>query len=262
MSIAVFSNTIVLLIYPGVGLVCLLRLLQKKSFKLFLKKCGLALFLFIIFTLIMAKYHMNISSEGKPLYTGGEQGFFDSVVVGYAKMFTRNDTIALILSVLIVIISIITLLVLKRDLFNNDFPVMFIVFIVTNILMQLTLHKGYIATRVLLPFYSFIVICFHDLLSDTIKKIRFFNSKKGETAIKSLSCIVCILIIVLNLVQTKLTSTKDYKNDYKFSTWVIGERLTGEQFNRDHWNAAEEFYKNKYQKIEENYLLELSDLSK
>ncbi len=262
MSMGVFSNTIVLLLYPAVGLICLLRIIQRKTIKHLLKKCGIFFLFFIVFTLLMVKFHMNISSEGKPLYTGRAQNFFSSVVEGYTRMFTNNNTLAFILALLALICGAVAILFLRKDFSKQDLPMMLVIFIATNILMQLIMHKGYIATRVLLPFYSFIVLCFYDLFSSVIKKLKCIETEKGAAIVKVLLCILCVLLIVSNLTQTNLKSTKDWRGDYKFSTWVIAEQLTGEQFERKNWNAAEEFYKNKYQIIQDQYLSDVSNAAK
>lgn len=94
---------------------------------------------------------------------------------------------------------------------------MLLIFIVTNILMQFILNKGYIATRVLLPFYSFSVLCFYDLLLSAIRKVSILDSGDGAIVLKTISCVVCILLVVSNLAQTKLTSTEFCKDDLEFS---------------------------------------------
>ena len=60
MSLATFSNTIVLLIYPAFGLVCLLRLIQHKQFGSFFRKNLLEILIFILFTMLMVFYGVRV----------------------------------------------------------------------------------------------------------------------------------------------------------------------------------------------------------
>lgn len=264
LSIGTFANTIVLLLYPAFGFICLLRIIQYKQFKPFLKRNGLIFILFILFSLLMVKYHMNISSVGKPLYTGGGQGFFDSVVIGYVNMFVENRTAALIVGIAIIVSIFASIVILRKDAIKQDFTIMLVIFVATNILLQLALHKGYIATRVLLPFYSFLVFCFYELYSATWTKLEGKREKddrrKGIGLLRrACSAIVCVALMVGCVLQIDLHSTKDWKESYKFKTVVVGELLTGEAYDRgDSWDATDVYYQKKVEKLKNDYLEQLN----
>lgn len=258
MSMAVFCNTIVLLLYPALGIMCLFRIYQTNLFKPFLKKSGIILFLFFLFTLIMIKYHLNISAEGKPLYTGGESGFFESVVKGYIKMLVPSN-LATLITILIAAGTTSCFLLLNRDMLKNDFTMMLVLFIITNIGMQIALHKGYIATRVLLPFYSFVVLAYGEMGVACVNKLERNRIVKDSATFKNFRktalTIVCILLIFSNFAQVNLHATKDWSGNYKYSTWVLSAMLTGKPYPESAtWNATEEFYKQKYEDLEAHYL--------
>lgn len=271
-ALGVFANTIVLLLYPAIGLLCLYRLVQKKQFKSFMKSSAVLFAMFIIFSMIMVVYHMLISAPGKPLYTGGDQGFFDSVIKGYIMMFIRNKTAATIVGVIVVISTLICFISQGKTLLKNDFSIMLILFTLTNILLQLVLHKGYIATRVLLPFYAFIVFCFSELYSTALTSIDNYKRKNRLQIINTLSLkrgkvvasvFLCTVLIASCLLQTNVHSTKDYKGSYKYKLLVEGELLTGEAYpDTDYWErieGAEHFYRCKFQALKEEYLRQLGE---
>ena len=247
MSIASFSNTIALLLYPAFGLICLYRLICTGSLEKFIKKYGLLFFAFMLFTLLMIKYHLNISSEGKPLYTGGEQNFFNSVILGYVEMLIPYNNISYIIASISSFILIAGAIYLNKEIIYNDFSFMLIIFVATNLLMELVFHKGYIATRVLLPFYSFVVISFCELLSLILIKIK--NEKiHNNYVLKIFKVSICLLFVTITIIQTNFMYTKDWKDDYRFKNWVLGEKLTNEKYpESSYWNAAEVFYQQKYE---------------
>ena len=153
---------------------------------------------------------------------------------------------------------------LNKRMINNDFSIMLVIFATTNLLMESAFHKGYIATRVLLPFYSFVVICFCELLSAILIKIKkenetaFIKSAGGVALLKILKTMICLSFIAITVIQTNFMYTKDWKDDYRFKKWVLGEKMTNSKYPEpSYWNAAEIFYQQKYKNIADDYLLEI-----
>ena len=268
MSFAVLSNTIVLLLYPAIALIGLYRLIQHKQFRPFFKRCGVILILFLAFSLMMLRYHMNISSDGKPLYTGGDESYFINVIRGYIWTFISAEKITTGLALAATLLICGCVIFSGRDLLNRNGPIMLILFVLTNLLMQLALHKGYIATRVLIPFYAFHVICLYELFSMSFSKLKRIQSRRGkktalshmDTAVRWVKAAVCAIVILLCLGKTDLYSTRDDSMDFKFKTWVEGAELTGIDYPGDMYrNAAEDFYEQKIENHKTNYIEQMRE---
>ncbi len=270
MSIAVFANTIVLLLYPAFGLICLYRILQQKQFKSIMKNSGIIVGLFVLFTLVMLKYHMNISTRGKPLYTGGEMGFFDSVIKGYAKMFVYQESTAAMAGIALAVSVGVCFAIEGKDLINMDFSAMLIIFVGTNIFMQFMLHRGYITARVLLPFYAFLVFCFDELYSNAWDKAqKSARARDAQTSCRFVSSLgkcrlivsgfACVIIIFSCLLKTNLIMTNEWGGDHIYKFYVEGELLTGEAYPRGSYtNWSETFYQQKYEAIKDEYLMQIN----
>ena len=258
LSLGIFSNTIVLLLYPAIGLMCLLHICRTKAILPFLKRCGILFVVFFAFALLMARYHMNVSAEGKPLYTGGGQSFYTSVVEGYARMLVPDkEPIVRLFLILLLAAVILSIILLGKEYIRQDFFHMLILFAATNILMQLAMHKGYIATRVLIPFYAFIVICFYGLFSAAAEKLKVTSPHGVSVSLMIISSLVCAVLMISVIFKTDLYSTEDWSDEYKFRTWVLGSRLTGQQYDDYGKSYAEIFYDQKYQNLQERYLSEM-----
>ena len=80
--------------------------------------------LFILVCILMTVYHLNITSEGKPLFTGDTAGFFDCFVKGYMEMFISNGKMLSYCSILITDLTGISLLAVNRDIIELDFSMM------------------------------------------------------------------------------------------------------------------------------------------
>ena len=61
------------------------------------------------------------------------------------------------------------------------------------------------------------------------------------------------------VIRTDLYSTEDWSDEYKFKTWVLGSKLTGQQYDEYGKSYAEIFYDQKYQNIQERYLSEIQE---
>ncbi len=266
MSLAVLSNTVALLLYPSFAAVGLYRLIQHRQWKPFFRRCALPLVLFLAFSLVMLKYHMNISLPGKPLYTGGDESFFINVVRGYVQTFISAEkiTTGLALGALLLICG--CLAVSFRDLLKRNGPAMLLLFVLVNLLMQLLMHKGYIATRVLIPFYAFVVLSLQELFAMALPKIkeilsrrfRCFSPARMDSAVRWIQVVACAAAVILCVSRIDLYSTYDDSMDFKYKNWVIGEELTGIDHPLDMYpNMAQTFYEQKLEKLKTDYTEEM-----
>lgn len=251
---AVLSNSIVLLLYPAVGLVCFYRLLTSRNLTRFLKKCGIVLVLFAAVCLLMFRYHLNVTAEGKPLFTGESAGFFDCFVKGYLKMFISSPKFLSVISVLFTALTCLSLLRVNIRIKELDLTMMLIIFILTNLIMEMVFHKGYIASRILLAFYAFTVLAVCELFSGA------WSAKPEDRhypILKSAGSAVCALLCVLTVIifssQIELRGTKDWAWDYKYRTYVDGSFMTDITFDVP-WNASVVFYQERDQDIIDAYI--------
>lgn len=252
--LAVLSNTIVLLLYPAIGLVCLYRLLSTGNLKKFMKKSGIVFVLFAAVCLLMFKYHLNISSEGKPLYTGENAGFFDCFVKGFAAMFISGKKLQTVISALLTGLVILSLLTAIKRIKELDFSLMMIIFIMTNLVMEMIFRKGYITHRILLPFYAFMVLAVSELFSAAWKSIPVWQNGRsmGHTG-KAISAVFCAAVVIVFCSKIELRGTRDWAWDYKYRTYVDGSYMTGIEFDVP-WNAAIVFYQDRDQDIIDAYI--------
>ncbi|MBQ6508236.1 MAG: hypothetical protein IJI07_02075 [Flexilinea sp.] len=251
--LAVLSNTIVLLLYPAVGLICLYRLLTTGNFGKFMKRCGAVLVVFAAVCLLMLKYHLNISSEGKPLYTGETAGFFDCFVKGYLGMFISSPKKLSAIAMLFTVLTGLSLLKVSKRIKELDFSVMLIIFVLTNLMMEMIFHKGYITQRILLAFYAFVVLAVCELFAgawNTQPEWRY--SRVLGYAGSAASVVLCILGVINFSAQIELRGTKDWADDYKYRTYVDGSYMSDHKFDKP-WNTSVIFYKDRNNDIIDAY---------
>jgi len=198
-------------------------------------------------------YHMNISAEGKALYTGGEQGFFQSVVLGYTQMFVRNQEIGKILAVIAAISVIFCLILTSRRLRDNDYSLMLIVFVVTNLAMQLFMRKGYITGRVLLPFYAFLMFCLRELYAEAGKRMKYIW--RDRRIRNGIAVVICAVMMIQCIGKTDIFRTQDWEDNYQLRDYVEAVFRSGGGYkpeNQGYWVG--EFYRQKYEKVITDHL--------
>ena len=250
--LATFSNTIVLLLYPAVGCVCLYRLITKKQFGAFARKCGLIFLVLIGFSILMVIYHFNISSEGKPLYTG-THNFFDSFVKGYVNMFIFGKNMITAVSVLIIAVLLVCVLRINRGMKDLDLALMMILFIAANFVMHFITHKGYIATRILLPFYAFMVLSVSEIIQTALSLPVISGKVIPQNAKNIAGAVLCVACVWIFAGQINLHGTKDWKNDYRYRVLENGSAMTGITHNGMQDHPANEFYIKKNEAVIEEF---------
>ena len=105
-------------------------------------------------------------------------------------------------------------IVLNAALYTFLYLVMMFLFILTNLIIHpLTAPKGYIATRVLLPFYAFMVLAVNEIFQ-TAYSLPLVNGK-GIPVIfgKYIAAVLCALCVCIFVSRIDLDKTKDWKND-------------------------------------------------
>lgn len=245
--LAGFSNTIILMLYPAIGCLCLYRIIKEKQIKQVFVRSSFVIALFALCTVIQLIYHLNISQSGKPLYTG-DSGFFDSFIKGYVNMFASDPTTT-VLSIIMIVTSVGCLALLRKKLFGLDFVMMLILFVITNLLMQLVLQKGYATGRALLPFYSFIVIAMSELLKAATSELS------GRLIIgKAVACIcLCVSICTVYITRVNIHYTTEWSSSYKYRDLELGRHMTGIDYYEGLAMPDQDFYERKYSEVIDKY---------
>ena len=90
--LACMANTISLLLAPGLGLLCLIQLIRKKSLKRFLLSFWYGIGLTVAGILAMLIYHIRvIDSENEVLYMVESNSFNESFFENYAQMIVGYE---------------------------------------------------------------------------------------------------------------------------------------------------------------------------
>lgn len=251
----IFSNTVVLLLYPAVGFLCLYRLIENRRFQNFIRRSGIVFLIFLIFSVVMSYYHLCITADGKPLVTGYDAGFFDCFVKGYLGMFITKEKYLNILSIAFAVFIPLALIISRKKLKTADFTLMMIIFVITNLVMQAFFQKGYIANRSLLPFYTFTVLAIAEIigaavscLNEKCKNILFDFVKMA------LSIILCLSCLFLFSKKINVHKTRDWSDNYRYRYAEVGELITGKPYTKG-LGPHQVFYEEKYDMIRKDYLL-------
>ena len=249
--LATLSHTLVLLLYPAVGLVCLYRIITTKKLSKFLKNCGPVFLALIATAVLMTIYHFNVTAEGKPLYAGGIN-FFDNIVKGYAEMFVSGESLISIISIAFSVLLCLGILKVNLGMKELDFGLMMIIFLLTNVIMQQITHKGYIATRELLPFFAFLVLASAEIFKSMYQSFipeRHNSIRIIQITANTFLCLACVCIFISKI---DLTKTKDWKNDYRFRTYAYGDAITEVSYGG--WShPCIEFYQDKIEATTQEY---------
>ncbi len=251
----IFSNTIVLLLYPAVGLLCLYRLIENKQFRSFIKKSGIVFIIFLLFSALMTYYHFCVTAEGKPLVTGYSAGFFECFVKGYLGMFISKERFLTISAIVCTVCFFLAVFISGKKLKNADFTLMMIIFIITNLVLQAIFHKGYIVSRILLPFYAFMVLAAAETFSTAIS--QFSKNRMGgiwKYGKVFLSVFLCICCIFLFIKKINVHKTRDWSDNYRYRYAEVGELITGKPYTKG-LGPHQVFYEGKYDLIRKEYLL-------
>ncbi len=100
LTLGAASNTVVLLLYPSVGLLMLYHMIRGKRLGSFLRVHFIAAVLFVLCTCLLVRYHLEVSVRDTALYVG-TQDYVHSTVMEFLHMLVTGRTASLALAVLI-----------------------------------------------------------------------------------------------------------------------------------------------------------------
>lgn len=186
---AASANTIVLLLYPAIGGMIIYRLVMNGSLKNFLAKHKTFIVISTVLMLGLTAYHFIISMDTKPLYTGSNS-FYRSVILDYAEMFTGNTVLAHVVAISVIVLFFLALIIniMNTKIKHCDFAVMLILFCITCMIMHIITGKGYITSRVSVPFHCFTILSLADIFGSASESLPV----RTKHIIASVMCILCI----------------------------------------------------------------------
>jgi len=253
LMIGTYANTIVFLLFPTFGILWLWRLISTKQFWLFLKKWAWFVMLFLISSFIMLRYHFKVSALD---LFAGHGDFYDSVVKSYIGMITSIPALVPVLFVLICVVSVAAVVIMKKDLLQCDLAISLIIFIITNIMMNIVTQKGYITERVALPFYGYIVLSIFELWSNAWNRLnpKLLNGKKKSVLHFAITAVIVGVLGFHYLSQLSFTSTTDWAHNYGDRDRLLGGFIvTGEFPEIEDEGPNDQFYRVKYRYIAGTY---------
>lgn len=203
MLLSCYANTVALLIFASIVFLTFIKLLKQKELLQYIKKCFLIIIPIAILTLIIIKYHFNISSEGLPLY-GATTGFIEDVIVSMLVTHGFNGATKLAVYIIISILLSITIVNIKAILKNNIVQLVIIYFIIYVLAIKIS-DNMWITGRCLIPTIPLVIL-------GIIQFIETFIKEKRTYMIMNLSIIlISISTFTTNL---NLTHTRDFYDNY------------------------------------------------
>lgn len=209
--LAVFANTITLMALPAFGILWLTRLVRTGGFKSYIRKYGWFAVLFFAGAVLMAVYHMNVSAESKPLYTG-EGGFVRMTLLAYFRMFATDRMMVLVLAACAGFAVLYAVWRLKRGILACDFVLICLIFALTCVGMELVLHKGYMTGRVTLPFYALVVAASDELYREVCRKMT--GAGTSVWVPRAVCVAVFLACLVSHVTQFNVLATREWATDY------------------------------------------------
>ena len=91
LTLGAASNTVVLLLYPSVGLLMLYHMIRGKRLGSFLRVHFIAAVLFVLCTCLLVRYHLEVSVRDTALYVG-TQDYVHSTVMEFLHMLVTGRT--------------------------------------------------------------------------------------------------------------------------------------------------------------------------
>lgn len=255
LMIGTYANTVVFLLFPAFGILWLWRLISAKQFWPFLKKWALFVVLFLLSAGFLLKYHMKISDPDTDLFLGGE-GFYQSVVKSFIGMLTSIPALVPVLFAVICVISAAAAAILKKEVFSCDLTLSLVIFIVTNVLTKVVMHRSYMTDRFVLPFYGYVVLAVFELWNAAWNRLdpTLLDEKRKRMIHFALTAALVCTLGFHYLSRLSFTTTTDWTQNYGDRERLLGGYMvTGEYPKIEDDGPNDQFYRVKYWHIMNNY---------
>ena len=209
-----YANSVTLVICFALGCVIIYRLIRSKRLWSFIKRTFPILIVYAVFALAILKYHFKISAPGLPLYYA-EKTTILGVISEYTGMvFAGPLTTVMSILLLILFPAGIIYLVAVKKFEKCDLSVSFIIYMVCIISMDAIFGRGGFTGRTLLPAFPLFVLGCSELFSKVYLSITEKKKAPLSIAIKALSVLFVLTLIVCFFTKIDLTRTSDWYEDY------------------------------------------------
>lgn len=223
MTMGVLANTIVFLIFAAFIPYIVYQLIRSK--KLF-RYAGCQCFVWmplLFVNIVMLRYHMMVTGEGKPLYVGSG-GIWKNVWTGYARSLFTSETAAQAAAVAAAMLALagILLLVIHKRCGRTRYLFPVLCYLIVLLVIGVAMHMGLPRGRELLPSYPVIVLflaeCTGEIGTVCREKITSERIKRGY---RSFSCVLGVIVgaavVLLFVFRMDAESYSDWSDekDYK-----------------------------------------------
>lgn len=233
--LACMANTISLLLAPGLGLLCLIQMIRKKSLKRFLLSFWYGIGLTVAGILAMLIYHIRVTdSENEVLYMVESNSFIESFFENYAQMivgYERWKFAAGLFLLFVCVLGVVCFIMcfsrwMKTEKIQRgqlQVPVFLFLFLSLAALIFLEAKSrggSYVTGRAMMSFYPLIGLLIEDISV-------FFRGGKWKTAG---SIIASVALALISFSQLSVVSAREFDSE-------MGEKAYG--------------YQSQYQEVEE-----------
>lgn len=205
LALALFSNTISLLVFAAIFIDNCIRIIKHKTLKKYFKKNWCFVIIIFILVCLNTNYHFLISSEGLPLY-GSNESFIESVFISGINEYgiLINPIIVLLLLIACVLLIIIVNMKKHKEILQSmsriSIFLLLLVFFTTYIF-----DKPWITGRVLIPLLPIFIFSFSELL---------YYVKNNKT-VKYISICISVFLIANFIKNCDIIYYRFWRNDHE-----------------------------------------------
>jgi hypothetical protein len=227
--LACFANTVCLLVLASFLVDAFFRLLSAKKIMEYIKRQ----WLFVIFGLIIIpfiiKYHLMISQDGMPLFSGNES-FFKSVVLSSFYVFGVASNYQVLIFITSLILLVIIIYFTRKIEWKGNLSVILIIYFVMLITSTVIFKKGWLTERLLIPVTPLYVLFMMELLNR-------IQSKKIGIVLDIFVILICIFNFSINL---DFQHTRDWYDNYQIKK-IAYDAYSNNNTNEDN-KKIDQFY--------------------
>lgn len=220
LTLGAASNTVVLLLYPSVGLLMLYRMIRERRLGDFLRVHFIAAILFVLCTYVLVRYHLAVSVRDTALYVG-TQGYVHSTVMEFLHMLVTGRAASLALAALILAGVAASAAILIREKAHSDISPavafdyfwMLVLFVLVSMAIGAVFRRGYLTGRTTLPFWPLVVLGGYGLAQAAAAALAARHTSVRRV-LQTAAVLCAALVFVLFLKKMRLDSTRDWPWDY------------------------------------------------
>ena len=234
LTLGAASNTVVLLLYPSVGLLMLYHMIRGKRLGSFLRVHFIAAVLFVLCTCLLVRYHLEVSVRDTALYVG-TQDYVHSTVMEFLHMLVtgRTASLAHLNAVPARRLNAVQVRHFRTDMDDAgakvpnreeahagviskgaiDYFWMLALFALVSMAIGAVFHRGYLTGRTTLPFWPLVVLGGYGLAQAAAAELAARRTS-ARRVLQIVSVLCAALVFILFLKKVRLNSTRDWPWDY------------------------------------------------